>query len=73
MSRVGVRPDIAERVLGHAIVGVEGVYDRHDYFEQKADAMIRLSRELESMLTPSPDNVVPLKPALSNRFAESHC
>lgn len=27
MSRAGVRPDIAERVLGHAISGVQGVYD----------------------------------------------
>lgn len=29
MSRAGIRPDIAERVLGHAIRGVEGTYDRH--------------------------------------------
>ena len=27
MARAGVRPDIAERVMGHAIVGVEGVFD----------------------------------------------
>ena len=27
MSRAGVRPDIAERVLGHAISGVEAIYD----------------------------------------------
>jgi hypothetical protein len=38
MSRAGVRRDIAERVLGHAIVGVEGVYDRYHYDEQKAVA-----------------------------------
>ena len=25
----GVRPDISQRVLGHVIPGVEGVYDRH--------------------------------------------
>jgi integrase len=47
MSRAGVRPDIAERVLGHVIAGVEGVYDRHDYFEQKADAIIRLSLPID--------------------------
>ncbi len=29
MVRAGVRPDISERVLGHVIGGVEGVYDRH--------------------------------------------
>jgi integrase len=39
MSKAGVRPDIAERVLGHAIAGVEGVYDRHAYDVEKADAL----------------------------------
>ena len=39
MSRAGVRPDIGERVLGHAIKGVEGVYDRHTYREEKAHAL----------------------------------
>ena len=29
MVRSGVRPDISERVLGHAIPGVEGIYDWH--------------------------------------------
>ncbi len=36
MARAGVRPDISERVLGHAIKGVEGVYDVHDYSDEKA-------------------------------------
>ena len=39
MARAGVRPDIAERVLGHAIAGVEGVYDRHTYTDEKAEAL----------------------------------
>ena len=39
MSRAGVRADIAERVMGHAIAGVEGVYDRHAYRDEKADAL----------------------------------
>jgi integrase len=43
MSRAGVRPDIAERALGHAIAGVEGVYDRHVYSDEKADALNRLA------------------------------
>ena len=29
MSRAEVRSEIAERVMGHAIGGVEGIYDRH--------------------------------------------
>src|SRR5439155_24763583 len=35
MVRAGVRPDISERVLGHVIAGVEGIYDRHSYIDEK--------------------------------------
>lgn len=58
MSRADVRPDIAERVLGHAIPGIEGVYDRHDYFAQKADAMNRLTAMIEAILEPLKGNVI---------------
>ena len=53
MSRASVRPDIAERVLGHAIQGVGGVYDRHDYVAQKAEALKRLAHLLQNILNPS--------------------
>ena len=29
--------------MGHAIAGVEGIYDRHSYREEKADALRRLA------------------------------
>lgn len=60
MSRAGVRPEIAERVLGHAISGVEGVYDRHSYESEKADALVRLSNLIQSIVSPAADNVVPM-------------
>jgi integrase len=50
MSRAGVRPDIAERVMGHAIAGVEGVYDRHSYREEKADALRRLAALVDDII-----------------------
>jgi integrase len=31
LGRLGVRPDVAERVIGHAKGGVEAIYDRHRY------------------------------------------
>ena len=43
MSRAGVRPDVSERVLGHAIPGVEGVYDRYSYDPEKAKALAKLA------------------------------
>jgi integrase len=59
MARAGVRPDIAERVMGHAIAGVEGVYDRHSYRDEKADALRRLAALVESIVNPV-DNVLPM-------------
>jgi integrase len=62
MSRAGVRPDIAERVLGHAIPGVEGVYDRHSYRDEKADALVRLAALVERIVNPPEGaNVVALR------------
>src|SRR5262249_48453583 len=62
MSRAGVRPDIAERVMGHAIAGVEGVYDRHSYRTEKADALAKLAALIASIVAPR-ENVV----QMSNR------
>jgi integrase len=43
MSRAGVTSEHAERVLGHVIPGVEGIYNRHAYESEKADALAKLS------------------------------
>jgi integrase len=58
LSRAGVRPDLAERVLGHVIAGVEGIYDRHDYTDEKADALRRLAAQVERIIDPLADTVV---------------
>jgi integrase len=57
MSRAGVRPDIAERVLGHAMKEVEGTYDRHQYRDEKGHALKALAGLIESIINPA-DNVV---------------
>ena len=36
MSRAKVSSEHAERVLGHAIAGVEGIYDRHEYLTRES-------------------------------------
>jgi integrase len=53
MSRTGVFPDVAERVLGHVIPGVRGTYDRYEYFDEKRDALERLAALIERILHPS--------------------
>ena len=60
MARAGVRPDVAERVMGHVIGGVEGVYDRHSYRDEKADALKRLASLVEIIINPPVGNVVPI-------------
>jgi integrase len=63
MSRAGIRPDLAERVLGHAIRGVEGVYDRHSYRDEMADALRRLAALINNIVTPPVGNVVSMMAA----------
>ena len=60
MSRAGIRPDISERVLGHALTGVEGVYDRYAYRQEKADALQRLAALIATIVEPPRENVLPM-------------
>jgi integrase len=60
MARAGVQPHISERVLGHSIKGVEGVYDQHDYSGEKADALHRLAALVATITNPPEGNVVAL-------------
>lgn len=63
MARAGVRPDICERVLGHAIPGVWGVYDRYSYEDEKTEAMSKLSDLIERIISPEVKvaNPIPLR------------
>lgn len=61
MARADVRPDVAERVLGHAIQGIEAVYNRHDYRAEKAEALRQLAGLIALILNPPADNVTALR------------
>jgi integrase len=50
MSRARVPNEHSERVLGHACKGVEGVYDRFEYRDEKADALAKLAALIENIL-----------------------
>ena len=39
LAALGVRREVAERCLGHRLRGVEGTYDRHDYFRERRVAI----------------------------------
>jgi hypothetical protein len=38
----------------HALVGVEQVYDRHEYYDEKADALKRLAAPVNEIVNPPP-------------------
>lgn len=61
MSRAGIRPDICERVLGHAIPGVAGVYDRYAYIEEKQEALEALVTLLGQILDPPMESLLSSK------------
>jgi integrase len=63
MSRAGVNSDHAERVLGHKIAGVKGVYDRHSYIPEKAHALTELAALVERIVNPPAANVAELAAA----------
>jgi integrase len=54
MSRAGVQSDHAERVLGHVIGGVRGTYDRHEYRDEKRDALSALARLVSRIVSGRP-------------------
>jgi integrase len=63
MSRAQVSSEHAERVLGHAIDGVEGIYNRHSYDVEKADALRKLAGLIDRIVNPPADNVVAIEQA----------
>jgi integrase len=50
LSKIGVRKTVAERVLNHKEQGVSGVYDRHDYLDEKTEALQKWSDKLNEIL-----------------------
>jgi integrase len=50
MARAGVDPDHAERALGHVIGGVQGVYNKHEYRDEKRAAFEALALQIECIL-----------------------
>ncbi len=54
------RRNDAERCLGHRIKGVEGIYDCHDYRDEKYDAMTKLAMFVLDAVNTVPPSVAKL-------------
>jgi integrase len=67
LSRAGVLSEHAEKVMGHSVGGVEAVYDRFRYSDQKADALKRLAALIDAIVHPQPAAVLPLESKRTRR------
>jgi integrase len=63
MARAGVLPHIAERVLGHAVNGVEGIYDRNGYGVEMGTALRMLAGLIDNILRGDSEKVRMLRGA----------
>jgi integrase len=61
MSRARISSEHAERVMGHAIGGVEGVYDRWEYMAEKSEALAKLADLIDGIVSGRADVVVPMR------------
>jgi len=46
----GVAGHVAERCLNHKLKGVEGIYDRHDYLEERKEAHQKVAKLLDELI-----------------------
>ena len=59
LARMRVARDVAERCLNHALPEIEAVYNTHDYFDERREALARWGAHVESLIKDT-SNVVPL-------------
>ena len=52
LSEAKVNRHISERVLGHSLRGIEGIYDQYDYKAEKAEALQQLANHIEAIVHP---------------------
>lgn len=51
-SQLGVPGHVAERCLNHKLQGVEGIYDRYDYYEERKQAHQTIADYINSLVQP---------------------
>lgn len=61
LAALGVSPHVAERCLNHKIEGVEGIYNQHDYFPERREALTKWASFLEACEAGKDWNVIPLR------------
>jgi integrase len=60
LEALGTLPYVAERCLNHKVKGIEGVYNRHDYFDERKAALQTWANLLSELAAGNTGNVVPM-------------
>ncbi|MBT0723644.1 tyrosine-type recombinase/integrase [Rosenbergiella sp. S61] len=63
LAALGVDPVVAERCLNHRIKGVEGIYNRHQYFNERRAALTQWADLLVALEAGTEYNVTPIRKA----------
>ncbi len=59
LASEGIPGHVAERCLNHKLKGVEGIYDRYDYFDERREALQKIADKLAPVINqPAEDNSV---------------
>jgi len=64
MAKLGIAPHVADRVLNHqagTIKGVARIYNRFEYLAERKAGLEAWGRYVESLVRPTPSNIVPLR------------
>ena len=65
LSALRIGEEVREAVLAHVRPGIKGVYDKHQYLDEKREALTLWNARLRSIVEPPPANVVALHGAAS--------
>ena len=49
LAKQGKSSHVAERCLNHKLKGVEAIYNQHDYFDERKEALAKLVTKLQQM------------------------
>ncbi len=52
LAAAGVSGPVAERCLNHKLKGVEGIYDRHDYLDERREALQKIADQVAPIINP---------------------
>jgi integrase len=63
LSALRIGEEVREAVLAHVRPGIKGVYDKHQYLDEKREALTLWNARLRSIVNPAPANVVELRAA----------